>query len=264
MSEVDRRCLFVESDRLANLMLDGPALRLRVHHRSRQWFPLRRLSRVICVGVPDAAFQVWAEVAQQGVPVIFVQKSGKVLAQLTCPTAGATSFDHWIAATLADVELGHYYQFWRENLLRHSYGLIGVMGCDEAHVLSRAESQLARLLRNSLAKDTGQTRDLRAWTRTLVESQITQQLNELGLLAGGECANKLKQDLLEPGFHLAMLMVLQGVTNRRLLSAGQLARLYEQRAEMDIQAWLQRELHSLREGLEKTGLCYADWQSCSA
>tara|TARA_R110000868_G_scaffold122666_1_gene325267 strand:+ start:1459 stop:2238 length:780 start_codon:yes stop_codon:yes gene_type:complete len=256
---MDRRCLFVEAEQLVGVRLDGPALRLRAPRRSWQWFPLRRISRVLCVGVPGASFEVWARVAQHGVPVLFVQKNGRVISQLCFPGAESASFQHWMSATFADAELSQAYQNWLENFTRHSYGLMGAVSCDVAHAASKAELALLKLAKQ---RRLSLTQEMRQWAETLVANQLVQQAMEFGLPASGSCTGRLLADLKPVASLLTLVLYLSASTAEKgRLSGAALGLEIEHLVELELRAWLQRGFYSLRDSLERAALYQAQLPS---
>jgi hypothetical protein len=82
---MDRRTLLLESSRLQDLKIDGPAILVRAYGKSRQWFPMRRISSLICIELPSRGLEVLTQVAGHGIPVNFFSTRGKLLAQLVHP-----------------------------------------------------------------------------------------------------------------------------------------------------------------------------------
>ena len=249
---MDRRCLFVEASQLADVRMDGPALRLRAHGRSLQWFPLRRISRVLCLEVPERSMAVWIDVAAQGIPVLFVRPNGKVLAQLVFPGAEPTDLNHWMGAVLADTEVSQAYDEWLDNWLRHSYGLLGAMSYDRQHAALKADAQVVKLAKQRGIRITATTRQ---WCHTLVGSQILEQAVAIGLPLAGMAVKQLQADLAHAAEVLAIASVCRTLESDHTLSDGVgFARFYQRRVEPDVQAWLQRALYSLNESLERAAL----------
>jgi hypothetical protein len=251
----DRRCLFVESEVLVAVRLDGPALRIRARRQSWQWFPLRRLSRVMCVGVPGESFAVWAAVAQHGIPVIFVRPSGQVLAQLSFPGALPTPMLHWLSAAFSDVELKSAYGVWHENFCRHSYAMLGAVSCDRVHSASKAESVLAGLLRRQ--KRGRLAVAVKQWVDTLLRSQMLDEAARLGLPSTGLALQRLLEDLHHPGLMLAQVTFFQSLAAGAELSGSGFGQHYQQYVEPQVQAWLERGFFTLRESLERAALYQA-------
>lgn len=249
---MDRRCLFVESDRVAEIRMDGPAVRIRAYHRSWQWFPLRRVSRVLCLGLSEASVHVWIEVASYGIPVLFVRPNGRILAQLSFPGATPAGLSHWMGAAMGDEEVRSAYELWLDNWLRHSYGLLGAISCDRHHAQLRAGALVARLARQ---QGVTLSASLRKWCDTLVYSQILEQAIEAGLPSSGNAVSQLQNDLGHAGSVLAQANACRIMKpGKETLDGVAFARLYEQQIEQDVQTWLQRAFYSLKEALEQSAL----------
>ncbi|WKN24005.1 CRISPR-associated endonuclease Cas1 [Azotobacter vinelandii] len=121
-----RRTLLIELDRVASLRRDGPALRLALRGRSEQWFPLRRLSRILCSGDPAPHFATLLWCSGQGIPVSFLAASGRLVAQLLHPGGQPSPLHHWLEAKDCDPDLQQAWQDWHDNLQAHWYAELGL------------------------------------------------------------------------------------------------------------------------------------------
>ena len=121
-----RRTLLIELDKVARLRRDGPALRLALHGRSEQWFPLRRLSRLLCTGDPAPHFPTLLWCAGAGIPVSLLAANGKLIAQLLHPGGLPSPLHHWLQAKDDDPDLQQAWQDWQDYLLAHWCAELGI------------------------------------------------------------------------------------------------------------------------------------------
>lgn len=249
---MDRRCLMIEARTLQELDRDGPALRVKAQGRSRQWFPLRRLSRVLCVELPGMGLDALAQTARDGIPVTFFAPGGSVIAQLTHPGALPAPLTHWLEASVCEPELKAAYQDWLDNQRRHAYGLLGCMGCDAEHAADKAEAQLARLARQQ--RRGRMPAEARQWLEQLLMTQIQAQGMRLGLSPSSTRLMQLCQDLLHPGLMMALTAFLLRLPIERVLKGQEIARYYERALAEELEVWIERALYVLSTQLERRAL----------
>lgn len=249
---MNRRCLILDARRVQEIVRDGPALRVRAIGRSRQWFPLRRLSRVLCIGYPTQGLEALGATAHDGVPVTFLQPGGEVIAQLVFPGALPQPLVHWLDAIATEPDLARAYSVWLENLCRHTYGLVGAVACDSALAARKAEAGLAELLRRQ--KRGRLPAHARSWFSSLLATAIQARLMEKGMAANSHTLVKVQQDMLHPGLMLGLSWLYLGLPLVDSPREAALARYYQRQLEADLDAWIQRCLYSLERQLELAGM----------
>lgn len=251
---MDRRCLLIESHKLALLKRDGPALRLRAHGSSLQWFPLRRLDRVLMIGLPDIGFDALVHTAKEGVPVTFLSAQGSVLAQLSHPAALPNPLRHWLEALQNEPALAQSYQHWLDNQLRIAYGMLGFFGSCLKDARQEVEKALAKLARKQ--KRGRMPGEARVWFATLLTTQIQSRARRLGMSSTSLQLQRLVDDLLPAGVALAMSGLLQTLPLNLTLSGAALARFYERHLADDLDDWINRAIYTLASQLEYTAMLH--------
>ncbi len=247
-----RRCLVMDSRSLQDIQRDGPALRLQVKGRSRQWFPLRRLSRVLCIGYPALGLGALGETAHDGVPVTFLQPGGEVLAQLVYPGALPAPLNHWLDAAATEPDIAAAYALWADNLGRHTYGLAGAVACDRQHAAARAEALLAELLRKQ--KRGRLPAHARSWFSSLLMTGIQAELMARGMPANSRVLQTIVNDMLHPGLMLVLSWLYLNLPVGENPRETELVRYYQRHLESDVEAWIQRGVYSLEQQLESAGM----------
>ncbi|MBS97682.1 MAG: hypothetical protein CMI01_03270 [Oceanospirillaceae bacterium] len=249
---MDRRCLMIESNKLVELNRDGPALRLKAQGRSTQWFPLRRLSRVICVEIPDVGMRALAATAAEGIPVTFLRPNGRIEAQLIHPGALPEPFTHWLSAIESEQDVRRAYHGWLDNFLRHSYAMLGCVACTAEKAKDKADLQVRRIARKQ-----GRGRllpVLRTWLTSLLIAQIQSRATQLGLAANSHRTLMLCDHLMAAGLLLAMTRLLLTLPDETKPEGLTIARLYEREVAPDISDWLARGFYTLSEQLERAAM----------
>lgn len=112
MNEVALTTLVIDSRKLQHLKMDGPALKVTMHGRSPMLFPLRRLSRVHILGIPEVGMDALLFCAEQQVPVAFFHHSGRLRCRLQPAVTSTTLPDHWLEHVEFDPEIAQLYEDW--------------------------------------------------------------------------------------------------------------------------------------------------------
>ncbi len=248
---MDRRSLLIDSAQLVELTLDGPALRVRAEGKSRQWFPLRRLSLVSCIELPATGMDALATTAREGIPVTFYGRGGKLLAQLIHPGNLPGSFSHWVEAMAHDEELQRVYDIWLENQLRHSCGLMGCMVRDSSLALVRAEAQLRSLAK--VRRCEGLLSGARDWVEGLLTGLLQGQAMGMGLSANSSQLAKITADLMPVGKLLGLTWLVAD-KRRELPGPAELPYFCGKHLAPPMEQWVARLLGTLANQLENCAM----------
>lgn len=245
---MSRRTLLIDSASLDELKLDGPALCLRSKGRSRQWFPLRRLSRILCVEMPSQGMDALLHTANRGVPVSIFTRRGKLIAQLIHPGALPGPLLHWLDALPGDPELQGAYDQWLENQLRHTYGLLGCIARTPQVAARRAEEQLTRLVRKNRCSSLVEA--ARHWVEGLLVTRVQSQCMMLGLPANSSHLSMLYDHLREAGVTLSLTALVLHAREHGPIDTSRLAVTVEARLGAYLEHWVARALYTLAQQLE--------------
>lgn len=247
-----RRSLLIDSPRLLELKMDGPALCLRAEGKSRQWFPLRRLSMVICVDVPTIGMEALAATASRGIPVSLFSPGGRMIAQLVHPAALPNPLSHWLEVIPCDEPLATAYGDWLDNQLRHTYALIGCLGRDSAQGAERAEAQLRRLARE--AKCLGLVTVAREWMDGLTTALLQAEGMRLGLSASSTQLAGILADLRQAGITLTLTWLVVAARHLGVDEVKNIPAFFEKHLANDIGNWAKRALFTLANQLERKAM----------
>ncbi|RAU17619.1 hypothetical protein DN062_11460 [Nitrincola tibetensis] len=249
---MNKRCLMIESDKVVELERDGPALRIRATHRSRQWFPLRRISRIICIGLPSLGLKGLSQTAQEGIPVNFMTDGGELIAQLVHPGALPIPFTHWIEAIDTEPDLLGVYNQWLENQLIRTYAMLGCMACSPEQAALKAETQLAKIFKKQ--KRGRLPSQARIWFKSLQFAQIQTSLTRLGLSASNRHLTRICNDLAHPALMLSLTSLFLRLPPEATLEGVDIPLFYEKCLSADIDLWITKALYTLSEQLEVSGM----------
>ena len=249
---MNRRCLMIDSANLCELKMNGPALRIRAENKSRQWFPLRRISMVICLDMPAIGMNALATTAQEGIPVNFFNRKGTLMAQLVHPGRIPNPLSHWLEGIDNDTGLSAAYDLWLENQLRHTYGLIGCITCNSRYSAMAAETQLKKLAR--AANCAGIIKQAREWFKGLLTAQIQMHGCRLGISASSTQLVRIIQDLQEAGLMFCLTYMAATLRNQRAALGHGIARFYESELSENVDQWVIRALYTLSGQLERTAM----------
>jgi hypothetical protein len=249
---MERRYLLIDSPNVQELKLDGPALRIRVEGRNHQWFPLRRISLISCVELPPTGMEALIAIANQGIPVCFYSRSGKLLAQLIHPGNLPGSLSHWLESVPCDGELEKTYSEWLENQLRHSYGIIGCVVRDSKVSAVRAEAQLAGLAK--ACKCQPLVNSAKGWVEGLITGLIQGQGMRLGLSANSSQLARIISDLLQAGTTLGLTWLIAETKRQPLPSIHEIPLFCGKYLAPSLEAWAARALFTLANQLERCAM----------
>ncbi|SFD09723.1 CRISPR associated protein Cas1 [Microbulbifer thermotolerans] len=248
-----RKPLIINMDEVEELRRDGPALLLRARGRSRQWFPFRRLSRILITGVPENALHTLLACCGQGVPVTILNRRGQILGQIIHPGRLPHPLGHWMDALEAEPELDAVYKDWLENQQRRAYGLIGCFGYNSAHSAQKAQQQLQKLASKKQLHDT--LPNIRTWLESLLATHMQCLASNYGLPGNSRYLQKLKQDLMPPALALATTSLVHKLpAGKNTHSTAQLARFYQAHCAQPVEDWLQKAFTALCSLLEECAL----------
>lgn len=248
-----RRTLLIELDRVASLRRDGPALRLALHGRSEQWFPLRRLSRILCSGDPAPHFATLLWCAGEGIPVSFLAANGKLIAQLLHPGGLPSPLHHWLEAKDCDPDLQQAWQDWHDNLLAHWYAELGMRHGAPALRRQRLVNLTGQLAARLGLR--GQLRQHQPALHALARSAIEDALLSRRLSLFSQPVGQLVDALEQPLVNLAQLKLLEYWSDSGHRAEGSPhANLLRAWQGWGMELRIERALRLLEQQLERTAL----------
>lgn len=186
-------CLVIDSRRLDQLSLDGPALKVRLHAQSARLFPLRRLSRIHVVGAITDGLEPLLHCAEHQIPVAFFTLTGKLRCQLYFPINENSLISHWLDHVDFDVEAKQIYEEWLLHQTLHMLSMVG-------HTVGNRESRY-KLVNESLrsickrflgSKDFQSAMD---WLNGILAVHLSQLIVDYGLSNQSRGKRRLMQDI---------------------------------------------------------------------
>ncbi|MFA5631706.1 MAG: CRISPR-associated endonuclease Cas1 [Porticoccaceae bacterium] len=246
------RSLLIDSAQLDELKIDGPALCLSSSGKSRQRFPFRRLSQVICIGLPTEGIDTLFATANQGIPVSFFNRRGKIIAQLIHPGALPHPLAHWLEASGSDPLLKEVYQQWLENQLRHTYALIGCVARHSRYSAVRAQAQLDKLSKQARCKTL--LDGAREWFEGLLTARLQVHAVRFGLSANSSMLATIIEGLLEAGTLLCLTWLVLNVRDNGGIPPSRAPFFFEGPLSRSVDEWVARALFTLSNQLEQRAL----------
>ena len=82
VSMPDRRPLYLDAREATTILLEGPALRIRVSKQAERDVPLRRISRVVTNHRTQFTTDALLACADRGISVVFLSEDGEVRARI--------------------------------------------------------------------------------------------------------------------------------------------------------------------------------------
>jgi hypothetical protein len=245
-----RSCLVINGNKLQQLDLDGPALRIALQEQSTRLFPLRRLARIHVIGELHCGFEALLHCAEKQIPVAFFGQKGKLRCQLYYPVFENSVLAHWLEHIEFDHEIRKLYDGWMHLQKLH---LLGNIGCRDGANTCRqdlAEQRLHHLLNKHWSRT--QQHEAREWLQGMLTVHISQMIVQQGLANQSRSKRKLLEDLLPIcELWLLYLLVVAIVEQKKppAVNAHGMSRFYQQHAD-SIEYTVQRMLAQLVNRLE--------------
>ncbi|NEX22433.1 hypothetical protein G3480_19335 [Thiorhodococcus mannitoliphagus] len=177
----DGRPLYLAPSEETWVGLDGPALRVSKLEHADQLFPLRRIGRIHTNRRVDWEMKALLACADQGIPVIFMDDEGQVMARLLGRPGERDELRNRLIAFLLRPEslgmLQHWMQTSRHRAARWAAGKLrlGTQMADVASIRERINQQTQSFAGEDAARQT------RQWLRGLAYTWMEEHLRDLGL-----------------------------------------------------------------------------------
>lgn len=158
------KTLYLDGTRGAEVVLDGPALRVRTPGRADGLYPLGRVSRVVVCGAAEWRTEALLACADRGIPVTFVERDGRPRAWLVPMLPRPLPLTERIQELLARPDWASRYQDWRRHTERKI--ILRVLGQLRLRVADLRPDRAAEELLDRLALPVGReaaTRVLHFW-----------------------------------------------------------------------------------------------------
>lgn len=246
--EMAATCLVIDSRRLENLSIDGPALKVRMRTQSPRLFPLRRLSRIHVVGAIKDGLESLLHCAENQIPVAFFTVAGRLRCQLYFPVFENSIISHWLEHVDFDVEARQIYDDW---LFHQTLHVISTMGYTQGARESRFQL-LDEKLRSICVRHLGKKEFHLAmdWLNGMLAVHISQLIVHYGLSNQSRGKRRLMEDI-SPICELWLIYFLAThVSKRRVRIAAQsMSDLYQKHSE-EVDYTVRRMLTQLATRLE--------------
>ncbi|MGR9046894.1 MAG: CRISPR-associated endonuclease Cas1 [Gammaproteobacteria bacterium] len=160
-----------------------PALTVSVPNKTRQLFPLIRVSRVVVTGPVDWSMPALLACADAGVAVVFLEGTGEVRGQWLGTRRHRRNLIQLFADVLQRADAGDRYQDWLAGMQRMAVR-------SAARRLAFADWKDADADRLKAWFDASQNRSwdcINRWLQGFLLSSVLQELGSLGLDARSEC-----------------------------------------------------------------------------
>jgi hypothetical protein len=200
-----RTCLVIDTARLQQLDIDGPALRLSIQDQGRRLFPLRRLARIHVMGELHCGFDALLHCAEQQIPVAFFSLQGKLRCQLYYPVFENGVLAHWLEHIEFDVQAQHMYSEWLHLQQLHVLGQIGCRDGAREYRMKIAEERLHALFNKHW--NHRRLLEAREWLIGMLTAHLSQLIVKHGLENQSRGKRKLLEDML-PACELWLLYLL--------------------------------------------------------
>ncbi len=175
------KTLYLDGTRSAEVVLDGPALRVRTPGRADGLYPLGRISRVVVFGAAELRTAALLACADRGIPVTFVERGGRPRAWIVPALPRPMPLTDRIQELLGRPGWTWMYQNWRRHVERKV--ILGVLGELRIRVADLRPDRVAEELLDRLAFPCGRASAsalLRLW-EGLLASRVLEVLCKAGL-----------------------------------------------------------------------------------
>lgn len=143
------KTLYLDGARQTEVMLDGPALRVRTLGRADGLYPLARVSRVVVFGYAEWRTNALLACADRGIPVTFVGSGGQPRAWLVPVSPRPMPLGDRLRELLDRSDWQSLYQDWRRHTERKV--ILRVLGALRIRVSDLRSPRVADELLNRLA-----------------------------------------------------------------------------------------------------------------
>lgn len=218
----DGRPLYLAPSAETWVGLDGPALRVSSLEQAERLFPLRRIGRVHTNARVEWETEALMACAERGIPVVFVDEDGQVLARLLGRPGERDELRNRLIAFLLRPEslgmLRHWMQTSRHRAARWAAIKLrlGTQLADTSAIRQRIDAQTAHVAGEQVAAQT------RQWLRGLAYAWMEEHLRDLGLGRSTELGQAGRPPLaadLTDIFYWYLEPARQGWLKRRYLAA---------------------------------------------
>ena len=185
--------LVIDTRQLDRICIDGPALRVKMRHKSSQWFPLRRLSRLHFIGINQVQLSLVLLCAEQNIPVAFFKHNGQLRSKMMPPRGERALIDHWFEHLQFDDEFRVIYRDWKQFQQQH---LLASLAIDAQHggvKIKVINDSLRRFCQRRLGKQHYQV--AKDWLIGLLGFQVQQVIQRFGIYQPMACET-LTNDLV--------------------------------------------------------------------
>ena len=229
MNNTTGTTLVIDSRKLQQLAIDGPALKVVMQGKSPVLFPLRRLSRIHILGASAVAVDALLHCAEQDIPTAFFHANGRLRCRLASATKTPGRVDHWFEHIDFDDNIRQLYQDWLHHQQAYVMSQLVIGGCG-GRSRQLLDEALQGYFRQQLGKQ-GKTSALE-WLDGLLTCHIEQQVTAGGFVSP-HSQNRLVQDIkpiCNIVLHYALAVHLQQQSGF-VVSAQSVTAFYQQHAE---------------------------------
>ena len=177
----DGRPLYLAPSEETWVGLDGAALRVSSLHRAEQLFPLRRIGRIHTNQRVDWEMQALLACADQGIPIVFMDDDGQVLARLLGRPGARDELRNRLIPFLLRPEALGMLQHWLQTSQHRAARWaalklrLGSQTADAAAIRERINQETTAFVGEQASRQT------RQWLRGLAYNWMEEHLHDLGL-----------------------------------------------------------------------------------
>lgn len=155
------KTLYLDGARHSEVLLDGPALRVRTPGRADGLYPLGRVSRVVVFGSAEWSINALLACADRGIPVTFIEPGGRPRAWLVPVLPRPMPLAERIQELLARPDWSSCYADWRRHTERKI--ILRVLGRLRIRVADLRPDRAAQELLERLGASSRSWALLRLW-----------------------------------------------------------------------------------------------------
>jgi len=242
--------LNIQGNRIEQLSIDGPALRLRLQGEATRWFPLRRIRHLCITGELNSSTETLLKLAQKRILITLFSSCGKLQCQIFHPLNETPQLVHLIDECANDLALASARNNWYENALLQSFAYTGFnRGCSKLAIKSFRKN-LSIILRTKQIRPQFKTVNL--WMSGIAQVAIVRLFCEKTIPLFGRERNRLRRQLAEISRPLVQQASLYWIVQNPDIDPSPARLAYDMgKFEHHLTPWLSRCINELELALEQ-------------
>lgn len=232
-----KKPLFLVANTLHSIDVDGPALVITQRGRARQWFPFRRLSRIVVCGQVKSGV-AWIYLALgQGVPITLLQQSGQLLARLQPAAEDKACLPEMAEQLTYDAVLQGHWERWCDRQHQHLLS----KQCAELRLPLRKVTVNLEHIERQLTREQRDTLD---WQQAFFDNSLSSELLRFGLSDEYRSHREMRQAIMDI-FRPWLMLRCSRRTRKQPPAPAEMARL-----AIELNETLEPELHRILHQVE--------------